>query len=278
MQPEENNPSGDASDVDSPKVIPEVSAFDALLRSGSHEQDVPRVRSSARGAAPAGEIPEGGELRGASSDALNGSGSLNTSAAPFDFSDRPAQSTFKASALDWASLVFSVVLPPVGVALSVIARIISQRKTGWSSGVVRAATIVGVLMTLIAGGGLLAVQAITAQDEIAAARIVDSQPLCAELDETPGLLERPAFGWPVDVSALPATLEAMKAYHARWSGLADVAPKDQVASVRSVATAAQTLINAVETTKSIDRTRNLEQMSAIANQSGLAGWYRQYCK
>jgi hypothetical protein len=132
-------------------------------------------------------------------------------------------------------------------------------------------------MTLFVGGVTFALNTVAESEAAEAQRVAASVPLCSALAETPGLLEQQAFGWPVEVTALPATLEAMKQYQLRWSELSAIAPTDQVAAVEGIAAAAQSLVSAVETTKSIDRQRNLGHMSEVARKSGLSDWQSQYC-
>lgn len=243
-------------------------------RSGASLSDFDAILGNSAGAqAPDAAAPrEAGPSSAADPAALDAARAI-----PFDFSDRPQQSKPKAGPLDWASFVLAVVLPPVGLVLSVVVRIVSYSRRGWTSGVARAATVVGVVFTLVAGGAAFTLNTIAEEEAAEAARVAASVPLCSALAETPGVLEAPAFGWPVDVAALPATLELMKAYQLRWSELAAIAPSDQTSAVRSISVAAQTLVSSVETTKSIDRQRNLEQMTAITTQSGLIDWYSQYC-
>jgi hypothetical protein len=240
---------------------PELSAFDALLISAS-SQPVPDDATSESGQSSPADSSDRGEP---------------DRALPFDFSERPQQSTPKAGLSDWMSLVLAVVLPPLGLLASIVVRIVSYRSKGWTSKVARAATIVGVIMTLVAGGGLFAVNMIVEQEAAEQARVAASVPLCLALGETPGVLDEPAFGWPLEVAALPETLELMKSYQAQWTALSALAPVDQVSAVRSVAVAAQTLVSSVETTTSIDRQRNLEQMTKITRQAGLNSWHSNYC-
>jgi hypothetical protein len=48
--------------------------------------------------------------------------------------------------------------------------------------------------------------------------------------------------------------------------------------VRSVANGAQSLITAVETTRTIDRQRNLEQMTTVTDASGIPAYVEKYCR
>ena len=191
--------------------------------------------------------------------------------------DRPERVRLRAGVGDWASLVLAVIAPPIGLVLSIVVRVVSWRRTGWTSGVVRTATVLGAVFTIIATLAGLVLSSI-ASDAAAEAKIAaDSAPLCASLAETPGVLDAPAFGWPTETGTIAETLVAMKAYQERWQGLADVAPAEIRAGVNSVANAATTLVTTVETNKSIDRAGNLEQMSRITGGSGIPAFVGVYC-
>ena len=202
-------------------------------------------------------------------------GSLRPTA--FSFSDRPEPVRLRAGVGDWTSLVLAVVAPPIGLVLSIVVRVVSWRRTGWTSGVARTATVLGAVFTIIAVVGGVILSEI-AGDAAAEAKIVsDSAPLCAALAETPGVLEAPAFGWPTEQGTLAETLVAMKAYKERWQSLADVAPSGISAGVNAVANAAKTLVTSVETNRSIDRAGNLAQMSVVTSSSGIPAFTGKYC-
>jgi hypothetical protein len=200
------------------------------------------------------------------------------SAAPaFDFSDRPERTVHRAGPVDWAALVLAIIAPPVGLLTSIVARILSSRTRGWTSAVARAATVVGIILTiaLAIGGGVLTA---IGQSDVAEAKLVaDSAPFCASLAETPGVLELPGFGWPTEKTALAETLVAMQAYTDRWKGLTDVAPDGIRIGVRSVADAGQTLVSAVSSTQTIDRVKNLSQIESVTAASGIPAYVATYC-
>lgn len=202
-------------------------------------------------------------------------GSLRPTA--FSFSDRPEPVRLRAGVGDWTSLVLAVVAPPIGLALSIVVRVVSWRRTGWTSAVARTATVLGAVFTIlvIIGGVILSE---IAGDAAAEAKIAsDSAPLCAALAETPGVLEAPAFGWPTEQGTLAETLVAMKAYQERWRSLADIAPAGINPGVTAVANAATTLVTSVETNRSIDRAGNLAQMSVVTASSGVPAFTGKYC-
>jgi len=196
----------------------------------------------------------------------------------FDFSDRPERVAPHPERLDWAALGLAVVAPPVGLITSIVVRVLSQRRNGWTSTIARLATTVSVAMTVVFAV-LVTIGINVAQSNAAwSAKLSASVPLCWELQSTPGILAQPGFGWPIDRTPLPETLAAMKAYQARWELLATKAPSFEKAPVGSIAEAAAVLVNQVESSNSIDRAANLSQISMITAQSGLVDWVAIYCK
>jgi len=238
---------GDASTELVP-VEPTPSAFDFLLRS-----DV---------AAPVDEEPGEGVQRPTA----------------FDFSDRPEREVPKASPLEWASLALAVVLPPLGLVLSVVAGFIARRAHGWTTWVAKTATVVGAILTVVLVAGGLVFTAVGNAEAADAKIVADSAAFCAALDETPGVLDQPGFGWPTDRSAIPETIVGMQAYLDRWTSLTDVAPAGVRPGVRSVANAAQSLLTAVQTNQAIDRDRNLSDISSVTKASGVPQYVAKYCR
>lgn len=205
----------------------------------------------------------------------------DTDASPtFDFSERPARVRAHTTVIDWATLVLAIIAPPVGFVASIVVRMLSYRKHGWTSRVTRTATVVAVIMTAVLAVVVAIGMNVATADAAQAARVSASAPLCVELqgvDGEPGVLEQPGFGWPMERTAIPETLIAMKDYQARWTSLAELAPAFETSSVRAVADAAGTLVNQVETSQTIDRERNLAQISTITAQSTLPQWFATYC-
>jgi len=240
-------PGAEAS-TDLVPVEPAPSAFDFLLRS-----DV---------APPADEDP----------------GESAPRPAAFDFSDRPEREVPKASPLEWVSLALAVVLPPLGLIVSVVAGFIARRTHGWTTWVVKTATVVGAILTVVLVAGGLVFTAIGNAQAADAKIVADSAAFCAALDETPGVLEQPGFGWPTDRSAIPQTIVEMQAYLDRWTALTDVAPAGVRPGVRSVANAAQSLLTAVQTNQAIDRARNLSDISSVTSASGVTQYVAKYCR
>ena len=194
-----------------------------------------------------------------------------------DFSDRPERTKPRASPLEWAALVLAVVAPPLGLVVVIAARIVASRTHGWVTRVLSIATVVSIVLTVVVAAGAV-VSALIGQSEAEQAKIVaDSAPFCAALDETPGVLDLPGYGWPTERLSIPDSIVAMQEYQQRWADLAAIAPEGIRPGVRSVSDAAQSLTNSLVTTQVIDRQRNLEQISTVTHASGIPAYVTTYC-
>jgi hypothetical protein len=279
--------------LQSPTSLPELTveqvrargAFDDLLAAPTVTTIQP---TSASGAALSAEVASLTDEREpvfvggtrAVAEAGIEAGTDRTVAPVFDFSERPTRVRVHTTGVDWATLVLAVIAPPVGLVASIAVRVFSYRKNGWTSGVARTATVVSVIMTALLAVVVTVGLNLAAADAAYAARASASAPLCGELQGTdgePGVLEQPGFGWPVERTAIPETLIAMKDYQARWTALAELAPPFETGAVRAVADAAGTLVNEVESSRTIDRAANLDRMSTITAQSTLPQWFADYC-
>jgi len=208
-----------------------------------------------------------------------GSSQLEPAGRPvFDFSDRADRRPPRATVPDWTAFALALLLPPIGFVASIAVRIWSYRRNGWTTGLVRSATVISAVLSVALGVAIVVAGTIAAEEAEAAQVAADARPLCEALDATPGMLELPAFGWPTERVAIPLTLEAMQHYQAQWVVLADVAPAPIAAGVSSIADAAQTIITSVESTQVLDRQRNLDQMTTITAQSGLVDWHETFCE
>lgn len=194
-----------------------------------------------------------------------------------DFSDRPQRTKPKASVLEWIGLVLAVVVPPLGLLVTIVARIVARSIHHWTTTVAKVATVVSIVLTVVLAGGAVAYSIVADKEAAQAQVLADAQPLCDGLAATPGVLDLPAYGWPIDVAPLATTLESMKAYQAHWNGLTALAPEAAKANVGAVAGQAGILVTAVETTSAIDRAGNLAKMKAVTDVSGLPDWVAKYC-
>jgi hypothetical protein len=198
-----------------------------------------------------------------------------TASRVLDFSDRPPRVKPRTSALDCVALVFAILLPPLGLLVSIVARIVSRHRHHWVTRVARAATTVSIVLTILVGGGVAAALVSAEARAREAAVVAEAAPLCAAM--TPEVLEAKAFGWPLDVTPLPETVESMRAYQVRWHAIAQLAPASAEAGARAIAEQAQILVGAVETSRAIDRAGNLATMTSVTDASGLTAWTEKNC-
>jgi Tfp pilus assembly protein PilV len=105
----------------------------------------------------------------------------------------------------------------------------------------------------------------------------DSQAFCSAINETPGQLQQPAFGWPTDVAELETTVSEIQAFADRWTQIASVAPEGIKPDATAVADGATAIIGAITTSKTIDRPGNLAAMERITSKTGIVGWANKYC-
>ena len=195
----------------------------------------------------------------------------------FDFGDRPARVTPRASVLEWVGLVLAVVAPPVGLLVTVAARIVARHRHHWTTTVAKAATVVSIVLTLLLGVGAVGLAIVNEQNAAAARVVAEAQPLCDGLAATPGVLDLEAYGWPTEIAPIAVTLDAMRAYQVRWQQLADLAPASAEVGTTAIADQAAMLVGAVETSQAIDRTSNLAAMTAVTDASGLPQFVATYC-
>jgi Tfp pilus assembly protein PilV len=105
----------------------------------------------------------------------------------------------------------------------------------------------------------------------------ETQPFCSALDETPGQLQQPAFGWPTEVADLTTSLAEIQTFADRWAQLASVAPEGIKPDATAVADGATAIIGAINTSKTIDRAGNLAAMEKITKATNIVGWTNKYC-
>ena len=135
--------------------------------------------------------------------------------------------------------------------------------------------VIGLVILVVAGGAAFAGWSLVQQSE--AEVKADSAAFCANLAETPGVLDQPAFGWPTDGADLASTLELMKGYQARWEAIAAAAPSTIKPDVSAVAEAAAVITSGIETSKSIDRPATLQAMQRVTSATDIPAWANKYC-
>jgi hypothetical protein len=195
---------------------------------------------------------------------------------PFVDTRRPRQQA-RTSPLGWAALVFAILAPPLGLILSLITRSLSLKKYRRTTKPVNAALTVSIVFCfLLAASGAVG-YAITQANADEAKIVADSKPFCDSLGTTPGVLDEPAYGWPIEVKSLTDTVVDMKAYEKRWQGLAKLAPTAIQTEVQSIAAAAKTVVDSVESTEVIDRQSNLDKMSSVTDATTIPTYVAKYC-
>ena len=131
-----------------------------------------------------------------------------------------------------------------------------------------------VVIAAIIGAGVTWLSLVQASETQVKA---DSAAMCSDLAATPGVLDQPAFGWPTDGANLASTLESMKAYRDRWTALAAAAAPTIKPDVTAVAAAATTIIEGINTSKTIDRPGSLAQMQSVTTATAIVSWVGKYC-
>jgi len=63
----------------------------------------------------------------------------------------------------------------------------------------------------------------------------------------------------------------------RWTALAATSPAKLRTGVELLAEAGQAIVDSVTVARVVDDATNQAQISAVAGQSGVAGWHATYC-
>lgn len=240
----------------------EMPGFDSLLATGSVD-------------GPGTELPVGPEHKIPDGHATTGPQLVPIL---FDFSDREPPRRPRTSILGWISLAFAFLAPPIGLVLSIIARLVARHRHGWRTWPVTLATVVSVALTivLIVGGfvaGILGTQT-AGVDAI----VAESAEFCDSLAETPGVLDTAGFGWPTESSSVTASIAAMSDYRDRWTTLAEIAPSGIADDVEALATVASTIVDNATSSQSIAPQASLDQVSAVANSTRIRAYTNEYCR
>jgi len=191
-----------------------------------------------------GGTPSGGfDFMVSSNSGRSGSTGPDASKSALDFSDRPRQ---------------------------------ARRRSGVDTGAIIRTAVVVVLAAAIVG--IAGFTAYTVVQNAEADVKADSAAFCADLATTPGVLAEAGFGWPNDsTTGIAASLEAMKAYQARWQNLATVGPPTIRPDLAAIAAAAATITASVESSNTIDRPGNLAAINNVTSQTSLRAWAKKYC-
>ena len=282
IEPEPTEPELPEPEMSRPEVSePEVSEPEVSEPKVS-EPEISGPEPTVLDREPAAPHPIGGfdallDDADASADEVD-TGEELTVASIFDFSDRVRPQRPRTSVLGWLSLAFSFLAPPLGLVLSIIARVWAHHRHGWRTWPVTLATVVAVLLTaaIVVAGFLVGIR--STQTAGVDAIVADSAAFCAALDETPGVLDVAGYGWPSEVGTVDESIAAMTAYRDRWTELAELAPSAIASGAGSIADVASALVDNAESTRSVDRQRNLDAISAVTNTSGIPAYTAVYCR
>jgi len=203
---------------------------------------------------------------------------------PFLGADRPDRADpptrpdlDRSTVAERVGLVLAILLPPIGLVAGIVGMVASARRRGWVIGITKATTIVGVVLSIVAGigGSVLAdaLRANAAHDALEA----QSAAMCAAFAESPELLSAPDFGWPVPAGSIPDSIASMQDYAARWDAIAASAPDEIAPEAQAVAEAARELAGSVEVSRRVDDAQNIAVMTSVAQTSRLPAWVAEYC-
>jgi hypothetical protein len=183
----------------------------------------------------------------------------------------------RASALDWSALGLSIALPPVGLILSAIAHVVDRRRVGWATTVTKVATGVGCVLSIVLAAGSVVALDLRAENAAHDAVVASSVEFCSALGSVEGTLTSATFGWPSVGATIPLTITAMQEYTDRWMSIAAVAPDGIGEGAQSVVTAAQTSLDSVTASRTVDDASNIARLEAAASGSGITAWAAEYC-
>lgn len=228
-------------------------------------------------ATAAGEPPVMNLSRAANPLALAPTLATREPGVPYQFNLRPSRPRPRTPVLDRVALVFAFLLPLVGLLLSVVARVASRRKYGWTTRVARGATGVSIVLSLVVGLGGWAFLELNRNAAARAALVAQSAPLCSIVEEHPESLQDGSFGWPPAAATIPESIESMKQFADRWRVLLAGAPEALAGDLRTVLDTADAIIAEVEATRIVDGAANVDRMRVIASGSGIPAWVSEYC-
>lgn len=198
--------------------------------------------------------------------------------APFDFQLRARRTYPRTTAFEWTSLIFAIIVPPIGLILSVIARGLARRQRRWRTRVAGVATVVSIALSLVLAGGVgvyLEMQRLAA---VEAALVLKTAPLCNLAEQFPGLLEDPTLGWPPLGASIPESVAKIEDYRTQWNYLGRVLPAEIRGDAKTLANAAQEILDGIETSRTVDGPGNTARMTAVASGTGIPAWAAEYCR
>jgi hypothetical protein len=179
--------------------------------------------------------------------------------------------------LGWSAFAFAIVVPPLGFVLSLIARALSLRKYRRTTRVLNAALTLSIVLSVVLAAGGAVAYAFAQANADQAKLVAAARPFCVSLNKTPGVLDKPAYGWPTEVKALPDTVVDMMAFETRWEKLAKIAPEPIKLEVTSIGAAAKTIVGEVQSSDTINRQSNLARMNTVTSGTTIPAYVAKFC-
>jgi hypothetical protein len=186
----------------------------------------------------------------------------------------PVRST---GVLDWVAFVLAFLVAPLGILTGIAALVVSSRRNGWTSGIARAAVAIGVVVSVVLGGGVFLLSNVQQQQAAHDAIVASSKSYCGQLKSTPGMLQSPTYDWPSVQSTIADSIVAMQTYEDSWTSLAKSAPVGVKVGTQGIATAAGAIIASVTNSRVLDDDSNVLQIQQAVSNSGIAAWVSAYC-
>jgi hypothetical protein len=176
------------------------------------------------------------------------------------------------------AFALAFLVPPAGLIASIVAAVQSSRERGWVHGFVRAALVIALVMTVVAGfaGAFFYKQLEDARKHDVL--VASSAQFCATIADRPDMIEPPAFGFPAPAATIADTLTAIQEYVDRWNALAAVSPSGIRPDVTRVADSASDILDKITTTRIVNNDENVAVMSSVAESTNLVGWADAYCE
>ena len=187
-------------------------------------------------------------------------------------SRRPTNSPF-----DISALVLAVVLPPIGLIVSIVTAVIESRSRGYTVGLVKAAIAIAVVLSIALGVGGAVLAKVSGDQAAHAALVASSRSWCTKLQANPATLQSDTFGWPAPADTIPDSMTSIATYVSFWKSLVAIAPSGIKGGTQQVESAAQSIYSSVKSTQTLDNAANVSNMQDAAASSGVQSWVTQYC-
>lgn len=202
----------------------------------------------------------------------------------------PREVPAELAVLDTAAMITAVVLPPIGLILSIVASIRGRLYRGWTSNLARTAFVVSIIMMIVfalGGAYLWAEQKKLAEEQAAvvaaaAARdgiVAESAPFCGALAANPTIFgaEDPDYGWPL-VDDPAGYLPAIANYNAVWQSLVPLAPSGIATQVQSFSDRINGIVGLASSLQATNRTGDLLGVHQSDDITTIASYVGEYCE